>query len=69
MKEEKYSWGAAVCTPKNYPAEIFSGHLILGGNPKSSYVYMPFDDVINSYDLGDNEALLLAKQKEFRLKR
>ncbi|UPZ15420.1 DUF2931 family protein [Flavobacterium humidisoli] len=55
MKEEKYSWGAAVCTPKNYPAEIFSGHLILGVNPKSSYVYMPFDDVINSYDLGDND--------------
>ncbi|WP_427874844.1 DUF2931 family protein [Flavobacterium sp. MMS24-S5] len=55
MKEEQYSWGAAVCTPKNYPAEIFSGHLIVGDNPKSGYVYMPFDRVINSEDLGDND--------------
>jgi hypothetical protein len=55
MKEKQYSWGAAVCTPRNYPAEIFSGHLILGETPKSGYVYMPFDDVINSYNLGDND--------------
>lgn len=55
MKEKQYSWGAAVCTPKNYPAEIFSGHLIVGDNPKSGYVYMPFDRVINSEDLGDND--------------
>ena len=55
MKEKKYSWNAFVCTPKNYPAEIFSGHLIVGNTPKSGYVYMPFDEVINSYHLGDND--------------
>ncbi len=55
MKEKQYSWVAAVCTPKNYPAEIFSGHLIVGNTPKSDYVYMPFDNIINSYDLGDND--------------
>ncbi len=55
MKEKKYNWTAAVCTPKNYPAEIFSGHLLLSDEPKSGYVYMPFDDIINSYDLGDND--------------
>ncbi len=54
MKQKKYSWVAAVCTPKNYPAEIFSGHLLLGDSPKSGYVYMPFDEVINSYNLGSN---------------
>jgi len=55
MNEKKYSWVAFVCTPKNYPAEIFSGHLIVGNTPKNAYVYMPFDDVINSYNLGDND--------------
>ncbi|WP_238568011.1 DUF2931 family protein [Flavobacterium sp. ASV13] len=55
MKEKQYFWDASVCTPKNYPAEIFSGHLILGDNPKSGYVYMPFDNIINSYNLGDND--------------
>lgn len=55
MKEKQYSWGAAVCTPRDYPAEIFSGHLIMGDTPKSAYVYMPFDRVINSEDLGDND--------------
>lgn len=55
MKEKQYFWDASVCTPKNYPAEIFSGHLIVGDTPKSDYVYMPFDDVINSYNLGDND--------------
>ncbi len=55
MKEKKYFWDASVCTPKNYPAEIFSGHLLLSDQPKSGYVYMPFDDVINSYNLGDND--------------
>jgi hypothetical protein len=55
MKQKKYSWTASVCTPKNYPAEIFSGHLIVGNTPESDYIYMPFDDVINSYDLGDND--------------
>jgi hypothetical protein len=55
MKQKKYSWTASVCTPKNYPAEIFSGHLIVGNTPESDYVYMPFDRVINSEDLGDND--------------
>jgi hypothetical protein len=55
MKQKKYSWAASLCTPKNYPAEIFSGHLIVGNNPESNYVYMPFDDIINSYHLGDND--------------
>lgn len=64
MKEKKYSWGAAVCTPKNYPAEIFSGHLIVGDTPKSGYVYMPFDDIINSYDLGDNDGSSSGRAEE-----
>ncbi|MDW8850037.1 DUF2931 family protein [Flavobacterium sp. MMLR14_040] len=55
MKQKKYFWDASVCTPKNYPAEIFSGHLIVGNTPESDYVYMPFDRVINSEDLGDND--------------
>ncbi|MFC0777119.1 DUF2931 family protein [Flavobacterium sp. HJSW_4] len=55
MKEKKYNWTAAVCTPKNYPAEIFSGHLLLSEKTNSSYVYMPFDDIINSYHLGAND--------------
>lgn len=54
MKKKEYSWSSAACTPKNYPAEIFSGHLLVGENPKSGYVYMPFDEIINSYNLGDN---------------
>ncbi|MBZ4041652.1 DUF2931 family protein [Flavobacterium hibisci] len=55
MEEKKYNWTAAVCTPKNYPAEIFSGHLLLSDQPKSGYVYMPFNRIINSEDLGDND--------------
>ncbi len=55
MNKKKYFWDASVCTPKNYPAEIFSGHLITGNTPESGYVYMPFDNVINSYNLGDND--------------
>ncbi|WP_428229424.1 DUF2931 family protein [Flavobacterium sp.] len=55
MKQKKYFWDASVCTPKNYPAEIFSGHLIVGNTPESGYVYMPFNRVINSRYLGDND--------------
>jgi hypothetical protein len=55
MKQKKYFWDASVCTPKNYPAEIFSGHLILGNTPESGYVYMPFNRIINSRYLGDND--------------
>ncbi|MFC0780985.1 DUF2931 family protein [Flavobacterium sp. HJSW_4] len=55
MKEKKYFWDAAVCTPRNYPAEIFSGHLLLSEKPNGGYVYMPFDRIINSEDLGDND--------------
>ncbi|KUJ59343.1 hypothetical protein AR687_23320 [Flavobacteriaceae bacterium CRH] len=54
MKKKEYNWSAAACTPKNYPAEIFSGHLMLSDKPKSGYIYMPFDEVIDSYNLGDN---------------
>jgi len=54
-EQKEYNWSSAVCTPKNYPAEIFSGHLLVGDDPKSAYVYMPFNSVINSYDLGDND--------------
>jgi hypothetical protein len=54
MEQKEYTWTAAVCTPKNYPAEIFSGHLIVEDNPKSGYVYMPFDRIINSENLGEN---------------
>ncbi|OXA86889.1 DUF2931 family protein [Flavobacterium hercynium] len=54
-KQKKYSWTASVCTPRNYPAEIFSGHLIVGKTLQSGYVYMPFDLVINSNNLGDND--------------
>ena len=55
MNKKKYRWDASVCTPRNYPAEIFSGHLIVGNTPESGYVYMPFDNIINSYHLGDND--------------
>lgn len=55
MKQKKYFWDASVCTPKNYPAEIFSGHLIVGNTPESGYVYMPFNRIINSRYLGDND--------------
>lgn len=55
MEQKKYNWSAAVCTPKNYPSEIFSGHLIVGNTLESGYVYMPFDRIINSEDLGDND--------------
>jgi hypothetical protein len=54
MEQKEYSWTAAVCTPKNYPIEVFSGHLLVGDNPKSGYVYMPFDVVIDSENLGEN---------------
>jgi hypothetical protein len=54
MEQKEYRWETAVCSPKNYPAEIFSGHLLVGDNPKSGYAYMPFDEVINSDNLGDN---------------
>lgn len=55
MKQKQYRWDASVCTPKNYPAEIFSGHLIVGNTIKSGYVYMSFDRIINSENLGDND--------------
>lgn len=55
MKQKKYFWDASVCTPKNYPAEIFSGHLIVGKTLESGYVYMPFDRIINSSHLGNND--------------
>jgi len=54
MEQKEYNWSSAACTPKNYPAEIFSGHLLLSDKPKSGYIYMPFDEVINSENLGDN---------------
>lgn len=54
MNKKEYNWSGAACTPKNYPAEIFSGHLLLNDKPNSYYVYMPFDRVINSENLGEN---------------
>jgi hypothetical protein len=54
MEQKEYRWESAVCTQKNYPAEIFSGHVLVGDNPNSGYVYMPFNEVIDSYNLGDN---------------
>ena len=53
--KEKYSWSSAICTPKNYPILNFSGQLIIGNSSESGYVYMPFDRIINSEDLGDND--------------
>ncbi|OXA87290.1 Protein of unknown function [Flavobacterium hercynium] len=55
MKQKKYFWDASVCTPRNYPALIFSGHLIVGKTLNSGYVYMPFDRIINSRHLGNND--------------
>lgn len=55
MKQKEYNWSSALCTPNGYPAEIFSGHLIVGNTLGSGYAYMPFDDMINSYNLGDND--------------
>lgn len=55
MKQKKYFWDASLCTPKNYPALLFSGHLITSSSLNGSYVYMPFDNIINSYELGDND--------------
>jgi hypothetical protein len=55
MKQKKYFWDASLCTPKNYPALMFSGHLIVGNTPESGYVYMPFNRIINSRHLGDND--------------
>ena len=39
--EKKYSWNSAVSTPKNYPIEVFSGHLIVGESLKGGYSYLP----------------------------
>ncbi|WP_428229422.1 DUF2931 family protein [Flavobacterium sp.] len=54
MKNKEYFWSTAACTPKDYPAEIFSGHLIFSNTPKSGYAYLPFDCIINTKYLGQN---------------
>ncbi len=54
MEQKEYSWETAACTPKNYPALIFSGHLLTGLKPNSYYAYLPFDQVIDSENLGEN---------------
>jgi Protein of unknown function (DUF2931) len=43
MKEEPYQWDTAASAPTNYPAQIYSGHLITGDTPTSGYAYLPFD--------------------------
>ncbi|MCV9928762.1 DUF2931 family protein [Flavobacterium sp. LS1R49] len=55
MEQKEYSWTTAACTPKNYPAEIFSGHLLTNLKPNSYYAYLPFNTVINPKEgLGSN---------------
>jgi hypothetical protein len=55
MKNKEYSWSTAACAPKNYPALIFSGHLLTGLKPNSYYAYLPFDEVIDPQEgLGSN---------------
>lgn len=40
MKDEhKYSWSPDVTALKEYPMEVFSGHLIIGDNLKGAYGY------------------------------
>ena len=55
--EKKYSWNSAVSTPKNYPIEVFSGHLIVGETLKGGYSYLPFDQII-----GNQEEMELASR-------
>ena len=44
MKEEhKYSWSPAVTALKEYPMEVFSGHLIIGKTLKGAYGYLEYD--------------------------
>ncbi|WP_229335668.1 DUF2931 family protein [Flavobacterium sp. ALJ2] len=55
MKKKEYSWTAAASTPENYPAEIFSGHLLISLKPNSYYAYLPFNAIINpKQGLGSN---------------
>ncbi|WP_229335677.1 DUF2931 family protein [Flavobacterium sp. ALJ2] len=55
MEQKEYSWTTAVSTPKNYPAEIFSGHLLTSLKPNSYYAYLPFNEIINpEQGLGSN---------------
>jgi hypothetical protein len=55
MENKEYSWSTATCAPKNYPAEIFSGHLLTSVKPNSYYAYLPFDEVIDPQEgLGSN---------------
>ena len=55
MKEKTYHWNTAASAPTNYPAQIYSGHLITGDTPTSGYAYLPFDSDINPEDgLGYN---------------
>ena len=55
--KEQYYWDTAASAPTNYPAQIYSGHLITGDTPTSGYAYLPFDEDINpSQGLGANDA-------------
>jgi hypothetical protein len=59
MEQKEYSWSTGACTPKNYPAEIFSGHLIVGPNPDSGYAYLPFDVILDPEEgLGSTQYIL-----------
>lgn len=41
--ENTYSWSPAVTVLKDYPMEVFSGHLIIGNNPTGAYSYLPYN--------------------------
>jgi hypothetical protein len=55
MKDEhKYEWSPAVTALKEYPMEVYSGHLIIGETLKGAYGYLPFNTTIN-YGLDQSE--------------
>lgn len=48
MEQPKYSWSPAVTALKDYPMEVYSGHLIVGDNLKGAYCYLPFNTTIEN---------------------
>ncbi|WP_445722406.1 DUF2931 family protein [Flavobacterium sp.] len=47
-KKPTYSWSPAVTALKEYPMEVFSGHLIIGKDIKGAYTYLPFNSTIKT---------------------
>ena len=47
-KKPTYSWSPAVTALKEYPMEVFSGHLIIGKDIKGGYTYLPFNSDIKT---------------------